>query len=505
MHITSSRVGQSRGGRAGRTLLGTGPRRPSPIIPLACAVAIFALTQSMLNPSLPAIQADTGATPAATTWLVTVFFLVSAVSAPICGRLGDMFGRRAWLAISLGLFAAGALIAAIGAESGSLIAMIIGRAVQGMSGGIFPLALAHARTAVPPERLPTVVSVLSATIAIGAAVGVAIGGIVTDAFGYPMIFWCTAAGGALTMVLVLVGLEGSGEHDRGRIDVIGAALLSIGVGAFLLLVSEASNWGWAAPTTWLFVAVILIALPYWVRHEKRHRSPIVDLRLAREPALLRTNLASVLTGFGLFGSLVLTPQLVQRPIADAGLGLTTAQAGFIVMPTALCNFLSAPFVGRVVRRIGPKAPMVFGCLVAATCLFLIGTVHDSVFLVATWTAVLGIGTGCVFACTSSLVLEAVEPAASGQAIGVNAIARSIGSSMGTQVGGIVLAAHVVSTGGPPTSRGFMIAFTVGAAVTLAAMVISITIPKRQTEPPAPAGAGLPAEVTTSGDVGVGHV
>jgi EmrB/QacA subfamily drug resistance transporter len=450
----------------------------------------------MLNPSLPAIQADTGATPAATTWLVTVFFLVSAVSAPVFGRLGDMFGRRTWLALSLGAFAAGALIAALGAEASSLPAMITGRAVQGLSGGIFPLALAHARTAVSAQRLPTAVGVLSATIAIGAAAGVAIGGWIADDFGYPMIFWATVAGGAFTTVLVLVGLGGSGDRSPGRVDALGAVLLSVGVGAFLLVVSEGPHWGWTAPGTWALLALIIAVVPVWLRQERRHPSPILDLRLARRPALLRTNVATVLTGFGLFGSLVLTPQLVQRPEAVGGLGLTAAQAGLIVMPTALFNFLTSPLVGAVTHRHGPKAPMVFGCLVASACLILIGTAHGSVLETAVWTAVLGIGTGCVFACTSSLVLEAVEPAASGQAIGVNAIARSIGSSVGTQVGGIVLAAHVVTAGEPPTDQGFAIAFAVGAVVTLAAAGIALTIPCRAADEvlvPVSATPGLPAQ------------
>jgi EmrB/QacA subfamily drug resistance transporter len=450
-----------------------------PIIPLSCAAAIFALTQSMLNPSLPAIQAVTGATPAATTWLVTAFFLVSAVAAPVFGRLGDMFGRRTLLALSLGAFAAGALTAAIGAETSSLPVMIVGRAVQGLSGGIFPLALALARTAVPKARLAMAVGVLSATIAIGAAVGVAIGGLIADAFGYPMIFWAAVAGGVFTTVLVLVGLEGSADRNPGRVDVVGAFLLSVAVGAFLLVVSEGPNWGWTAPITCALVVLIVLVLPYWLRHERRHPSPIIDLRLARRPALLRTNVATVLTGFGLFGSLVLTPQLVQRPAALGGLGLSAAQAGLIVMPTALCNFLSSPLVGAIARRFGPKPPMVFGCLVASTCLLLIGVAHGSVLETAIWTAALGIGTGCVFACTSSLVLEAVEPATSGQAIGVNVIARSLGSSVGTQVGGIVLAAHVVAAGELPSDRGFLIAFAVGAAVTFAATVVSLTIPGRR--------------------------
>ena len=455
-----------------------GLRRPSPIVPLACAAATFALTQSMLNPALPDIAERTGSTPAATTWLVTIFFLISAVSAPIFGRLGDMLGRRRWLTLSLGAFVVGAVVAGIGAELGSLPAMVSGRAVQGLAGGVLPLAFAHARATLPHDRLPFAVGTLSATIAIGAAVGVAVGGLVADAFGYPMIFWGSAIGGAATAVLLSVGLERGDEGPSGRVDAVGAVLLSIGVGAALLAVSEGPRWGWSAPQSVALAGLALAVLPCWVRHERRHPNPIVDLQLARRPALLRTNVASVLTGFGLFGSLVLTPQLVQRPLNAGGLGLTAAQAGLIVMPTALCNFLSAPLIGMISRRVGPKAPMAAGCLVATGCLLMLGTQHGSVAQVATWTAVLGIGTGAVFACTSSLVLESVGPAASGQAIGVNTIARSIGSSVGTQLGGIVLSAHLIGTTVVPSDRGFFIAFATGAGVCLLATLVALTIPGR---------------------------
>jgi EmrB/QacA subfamily drug resistance transporter len=455
------------------------------LLALACAVATFALSQSMLNPALPTIQHQTGASPAATTWLVTVYFLVASVAAPVFGRLGDMLGRRTWLAVAMGAFAMGGLVAAVGAEYASLPVMIAGRALQGLSGGVFPLALAIARSTIPRVRLPFAVSVPSSTTAIGAAVGVAAGGVVVDLWGYHAIFWASAVCGSAVVVLVLVGLGSATGRRPGRVDVLGATLLSVGVGAFLLTFSEAPRWGWQAPGLWVLAGTALLVLPLWARHERRHASPLVDLALARTPALLRTNVATLLTGIGLFGSLVLTPQLVQRPASAGGVGLTAAQAGLIVMPTALVNFLSSPLVGITTRRFGPKIPMVFGCVVAAGCLLLLATAHDSVHIIAVWTALLGLGTGCVFASTSSLVLEAVDAAEAGQATGVNTIARSIGSSIGTQIGGVLLAGNVVSAAGPSSERGFLIAFVMGAATSLVAGLVALTIPGRQASTTAP--------------------
>src|SRR4051794_39716145 len=146
----------------------------------------YALLQSLVVPALPEIQRALHTSQSAVGWVLTAFLLSASVATPIIGRLGDMYGKERLLMIVLLLLALGTLISAV---ASSLSVMLIGRVVQGVGGGIFPLAFSIIRDELPNERVPGAIGLVSSLLGIGGGAGVVFAGVVTESLSYHWLFW----------------------------------------------------------------------------------------------------------------------------------------------------------------------------------------------------------------------------------------------------------------------------------------------------------------------------
>src|SRR6187455_1159215 len=229
---------------------------------LALAALSYALLQTMVAPALPEIQHELGATPTTVTWVLTVYLLSASVSTPILGRLGDMFGKERVLFLVLVMFAIGSVIAAL---SNSLALLVAGRAVQGAAGAVFPLAFGIIRDEFPRERVATGIGLISATFGIGGGAGLVLSGLIVDHLSYRWIFWFGLVVVVIATIATRLFVPESPVKSPARIDYRGAALLSAGLTAVLLAVSEGNRWGWgSAPVIGLLVAAA-VSLVVWVR------------------------------------------------------------------------------------------------------------------------------------------------------------------------------------------------------------------------------------------------
>jgi MFS family permease len=144
-------------------------------------------------------------------------------------------------------------------------------------------------------------------------------------------------------------------------------------------------------------------------------------------------------------------------------------------PGGLMMLFAAPIVGRISERIGSKPPLAFGAFLAAAGLVGMALAHDSPGLIVLWGAIMNTGVGCAFAALPNLIIGAVDPHETGEATGVNTIARNIGASLGGQVAASIVASHVL-VGGAPANRGFELAFLMSAGVALLAGLCGLLIP-----------------------------
>ena len=237
----------------------------------------------------------------------------------------------------------------------------------------------------------------------------------------------------------------------------------------------------------------------WVAFERRQAEPLVDIGMMRERAIATTNLTALLVGFGMFGSFILIPQLVQTPQASGfGFGATVTQAGVFMAPSALMMLFAGPLAGWLGSRYGSRLPLLIGTAVGSASFVLLLLTYESRLGIYFASAALGLGIGFAFASMANLVVEAVHPSRTGVATGMNTIMRTIGGSLGGQITASVVAGHVVAGTAFPAETGFTIAFAISAAGVGAAFLAALAIPARLPYSARPAAAAAPPEPQLAG-------
>ncbi|ARI53142.1 MFS transporter [Streptomyces bacillaris] len=475
--------------------------RPGAIVAvLALAGIVAALTQTLVVPLIAQLPVlfDTSASNAS--WVITATLLAAAVSTPVAGRLGDMYGKRRMLLVSLVPLVLGSAVCAL---SSSVIPMITGRGLQGFGMGVVPLGISLLRDVVPAEKLGPSIAIMSASMGVGGALGLPFAAAVAENTSWRVLFWVVAvlalAVGAL--IAALVPADRPAAAAAGRFDLPGAIGLGAGLIALLLAVSKGADWGWSSATTLTLFAAALVLLPAWARWELRLRDPLVDLRVTVRPQVLMTNTASVLVGFAMYAQSLVIPQLLQLPEATGyGLGRSMLAMGLWMAPAGLMMMVMSPLGAKLSAAKGPKVTLAVGSLVIAAGYGLSVPLIDSgspwsLLLV---TLVCNSGVGFAYGAMPALIMSAVPASETASANSFNALMRSIGTSFAAAVIGVVLARMTTDFGGfpLPSENGFRTAMLIGCGVGLAAAVVAALIPVRTAKAPSEATAPLrPATAT----------
>src|SRR3954467_9086114 len=224
---------------------------------LGAGTLAFVLAQTTVIPALGDIQRELHASATGITWMVTAYLLVASIATPIFGRLGDMFGKERLLAIALACFAVGSVVCSL---ADSLALMILGRGLQGLGGGVFPLSFGIIRDEFPAERVPTGIALLGAIAAIGSGIGLPLGGVLADGPGYHWIFWLGAIMGVLATITTHLFVPESPVRTPGRVDLAGAGILAAGLTALLIGISRGGDWGWSSDRAVGLIAAGLVIL-----------------------------------------------------------------------------------------------------------------------------------------------------------------------------------------------------------------------------------------------------
>jgi EmrB/QacA subfamily drug resistance transporter len=460
------------------------PREQDPtrtLLILGIGTLGFVLAQTTVIPALGDLQRELDASASGIAWMVTAYLLVASIATPIFGRLGDMFGKERLLAISLALFAAGSVVAAL---SSSLGLMVVGRGLQGLGGGVFPLSFGIIRDEFPAERVPTGIALLGAIAAIGSGIGLPLGGVLADGPGYHWIFWLGAIMGVLATITTHLFVPESPVRTPGRVDLAGAGILAAGLTALLIGISRGGDWGWSSDRTLGLIAAGLLVLVAFVLFERRTPAPLINMKTFARRPVLTTNISTLLVGSAMISTFVLVPQLAQLPEGgEVGFGLSATEAGLLLVPGSVVSLLLAPLVGRVGERKGSKLPFFAGCVGTAGALLGLAFAHDSVGIVILWCALLFAGVGAAFAAIPNLIVSAVDEHETGEATGTNTVIRNIGAAVGAQVAGSVVAGHILASG-LPADEGYRIAFLIGCAGAIIAAISVLFIPGRVSEPAA---------------------
>src|ERR1051325_3717654 len=231
---------------------------------LALGGVSYALLQSLVAPALPDIQHVLHTSPDGVSWVLTAYLLSASVATPLIGRLGDMYGKERLLVIVLVLLSLGTVIAAF---ASSLAVMLAGRVIQGAAGGVFPLSFGIIRDEFPRERIAGATGPMSALLGVGGGAGVVLAGPIVDHLSYHYLFWLPLVPLVPATIAIHLFVPESPVRVPGRVNWLGAALMSAGLAAVLVAVSEAPVWHWASVRTLALLVVGLAVLPGWVWSE----------------------------------------------------------------------------------------------------------------------------------------------------------------------------------------------------------------------------------------------
>ncbi|MFJ4166883.1 MFS transporter [Microbacterium sp. NPDC089698] len=451
---------------------------------LAFAGIVVSLMQSLLIPLLPELPRLLSAPPTDTTWAVTATLLAGAVATPTVGRLGDMFGKRRMLLISVALLIAGSVI---GAVSTALVPLIIGRVLQGLAAGVIPLGISIMRDELPVDKLGGATATMSASLGVGGALGLPAAALIADYADWHVLFWVSAALGIVAFVMVATLVPESPLRSGGRFDVVGAVGVSGALASLLLAVSKGSTWGWSSPLTvgLLVAAAALLAL--WVAWELKNPAPLVDLRVTARRQVLLTNLASLIFGFAMFAMSLVLPQLLQAPTTTGyGLGQPMLVVGLVMAPSGLVMMAVAPLSARISRAAGAKVSLMIGAAIVAA-----GYGLNIMFMSELWHIVLvsmiiGAGIGLAYGAMPALIMAAVPMSETAAANSLNTLMRSIGTSISSAVAGVILAQMVLTVGPTvvPTQDAFRIVLAASAASAVVALTIAAFLPRARSTAPA---------------------
>ncbi|MEW1862417.1 MFS transporter [Streptomyces sp. NBC_00669] len=464
---------------------------------LAASVSVYALLQSLVTPVLPTIQASLHTSQNTVTWVLTAYLLSASIFTPIMGRIGDMVGKKPVFVATLVALAAGSLLAALATN---VTVMIIARAIQGVGGGVLPLAFGIVRDEFPRDKMSGAVGAIASLVAVGGGLGIVLAGPIVNALDYHWLFW-------LPMVLTIMAAAASlffvpptRSRTPGRISWAPALLLSAWLVALLVALSQASVWGWGSgKVIGLIVAAVVLAVA-WVETERRSATPLIDMRMMSRPAVWTNNTVALLFGVGMYSVFAFLPEFVQSPKSTGyGFGSSITQSGLILLPMSVAMFLVGLGANTLAARIGGKTVVLLGSVISAVSMALLAFAHTATWELYIATAVMGVGFGLAFAAMSSLIVSAVPAEQTGVASGMNANIRTIGGSIGAALMASVVTSNPAADGLPREAgytHGFAmlgVALLVGA---LAALLIPVsrrgTLVAGSTEENEPAHAPLTA-------------
>ncbi|MEU5149220.1 MFS transporter [Streptomyces yangpuensis] len=462
----------------GRTKDTPAPPRPAPALAaLAAAQFTVMLATSIVNVALPQIRAGVGLSDGGTTWVVNAYGLAFGALLLAGGRAADLLGRRRVLIAGLALFAGASLAAGLAATP---TLMITARAVQGLGAAVIaPAALALAMDLFPPgPARGKALGVWGAVSGAGGAVGVLLGGVLTQAWGWPWVFHIAAVGAVLVLAAVAVCVPLGAGRGTGRFDLPGTATVTLALTCLVWALTSARALGWtnAGVLGALLAAAVLFAAFAFV--ERRRPDALIPPRLFATGQVAAGNVLMALLGsvwIALFFFLPLYQQQV--------LGMSPLTTGAGQLPLAVANMLGAFAAPRISRRIGATATVVAALLTeAAGMLWLSRMTAEGTYLVDILgpSVLIGMGLSVAFVQLTALAVDGVPRQDAGLAGGLVNTTRQVGGAIGLAALATLAGSVTAHAAGhqPPLealTAGYRTAFAVSAAILAASALLAVPL------------------------------
>ncbi|MCV7058947.1 MFS transporter [Mycolicibacterium gilvum] len=452
------------------------------VIGLSIVVLTVAVLQTAVVPVLGVIAEQLDESTSAVSWAVTANLLAAAAATPLIGRLADLYRKKRVLLVVLAVVLVGSVLAA---TTSSLPWLIVARVLQAASFALYPICIAILREEIDPDRMVSAMAVLSGTLGFGGGTGLVVVGLLMhgDA-GYHRVFYLTTAFTVVVIIIVATLVPNRARTTSGSIDWFGAVGLAVGLSALLLAITQGNTWGWGSPRTLACLAGGISVLIAWWMWEKRATRPLVSTRMLARRSMLFTNLATIFVGMGLYFAFLGLTVFVQvdRSVAGYGFGATVLEASVVyLLPGALTGFVVALISGRFIDRYGARPVLMVAAVAGIAGFVLIAFAHSAPWQVITANILANAYISLGYGALPALIVGDSDAGETGVATGMNAIARTVGSSMAAALVAVLLSRTTAV--GTPMESSFTIIFLGGAATAVLVMLlIAASRPRAQSVP-----------------------
>jgi EmrB/QacA subfamily drug resistance transporter len=450
---------------------------PWVVLVLIClAQFMVVLDATIVNVALPSIQKDLHLSEGSLQWIVNAYTLVFGGFLLLGGRAGDLLGRKRLFLIGLVIFTSASLLDGLASSEGVLVGA---RALQGLGAALIsPAALSIIATTFAEGKERARALGVWAAIAIGgSAVGLILGGVLTQYFSWPWIFFVNVPVGIVAFVLSLrLVPESRDAVEHQSYDLAGAVTVTGGLMALVYAIVDAQSAGWGSGKTLGFFALAILLLAAFVAIEIRAKAPLVRLSIFRIRSLLTANVAMFLAMSGMFAMFFFNTLYIQRV-----LGYGPLEAGLAFLPFTAGIMVSAGLASQFAPRIGVRVVAAVGFVLSAAGLVLLTQlpVHGSYLAnVLPSIALSSLGMGAVFMPLTLIATTGLDNEDQGLASGLFNTSQQVGGALGLAVLSTLAASKSASAGGSTAHTlvvGFHWAFAAGAVVMLAALVVMVAL------------------------------
>ncbi|WNB90690.1 MDR family MFS transporter [Bacillus sp. NEB1478] len=404
------------------------------MISIMAAMLFAALNQTIVGTSLPKIISDIGGIEYYS-WIFTIFMLASSVTAILVGKLSDIYGRKPFILLGIGVFSAGSLLCGM---SDSIIQLILCRGIQGFGGGMI---MSTAFTAVgdlfPPRERGKWQGIMSSVFGLASVFGPTLGGYIVDHFHWHWVFWIFLPFGLVAFAAIYFLFPSVDHKKKESIDYAGSLFLTITMVPLLLSFTWAGNqYDWVSPQIIGLFAVTIAAFILFIFTEKRVSSPVLPLEMFKNRVFTVSNIIGFFLGAGMFGSIMYMPFFIQGVM-----GTSATKSGFVMMPLTLSMVAGSTISGQIVTKTGKYKKLAMLGLFIMVCgmssMHFMDTETTNVTAILNMILV-GTGLGIAFPIFTLTVQNATEHKYLGVATSSVQLFRQLGGTIGVSIMGSVM-------------------------------------------------------------------
>ncbi|MCL6090441.1 MAG: MFS transporter [Candidatus Thermoplasmatota archaeon] len=395
--------------------------------------------ETMVIPVIPMLQTNFSSSPTVASWILSAFLITGCVASPLFGKLGDNYGKKKMLLISIIFYISGVAMAGFSTSMGFLI---FARAFQGLGFGAVPLSFAIIADVFPRERIAAAQGIMSGAFAMGGVLGLVIGSYIAQYFGWQWAFHSALIASVILLVAVALLIEPDLTKLKVKVDYVGALLLTAGVSISLLYITEGPSLGWMSNLDLLMLISGLSLTFLFFVVERKIPDPLIKLHLLKERNVFVSNTIGMFTGI-LMQVMFLSVVYYARDPPPFGFGLNNISTALILAPGAISMAIIGPFIGRMTGRIGPKPLILAGSSLLGLGLALFTLERSTEAWLAAGGVAIWIGMISVIIPLINMVAVSLPSESRAVGLGMNVMLRSLGAAIGPAIASSVMTSYSV--------------------------------------------------------------